>query len=152
MDVRDKIKQLGWMIRYVPHETIKDYNACYRVEYKGRIIHPPPADRLGIPLNEIWLSEALKNFEDYVLFHELREIQYRYEGYDGREAHLRARADEALNFCNDPKWRKMLEIFPDYTVPGPCLEELCVRVGGNKETGETLYQILSNCVKRNSPT
>jgi len=45
---------------YVPQEAIRDYNACYRVIYKGKLIHPPAAERLGIPINEIMDFGALK--------------------------------------------------------------------------------------------
>ncbi len=72
MSIKEEIRKLGWRIRYVPHEVIEDFNACYRVRYKGKVIYPPAADKLGIPLNEIWLSELLKEYEEYVLFHEFR--------------------------------------------------------------------------------
>ena len=58
--LREKLEKLGWRIRYVPHSVIEDYNACYRIVYKGKTIYPPAADRIGIPLNEIWLSEKLR--------------------------------------------------------------------------------------------
>ncbi len=33
---------------------------------------------------------------------------HRYQGYDTKEAHLRARIDEAKRFRNEPKWIKIL--------------------------------------------
>ena len=81
MNPIDNAKKLGYRVVYVPHEIIKDYNACYRVEYDGKIIYPPAADKLGIPLNEIWISEIWRPYEKYVLFHELQEIKHRAEGF-----------------------------------------------------------------------
>ena len=60
---------------YVSHEVIRDYNACYRVIYKGKLIHPPAAERLGIPINEIWISELLKHYEPYSAMEELSRIK-----------------------------------------------------------------------------
>ena len=54
-------REAGWKVKYVPHELIEDYNACYRVVYKGKVASPPAADRLAIPLNEIWVSERLES-------------------------------------------------------------------------------------------
>ena len=107
MEPRELAKKLGYKIRYIPHEKIKDYIACYRVMYEGKEIYPPAAVRLGIPLNEIWLSDAFKEYEKYILFHELREISHRAEGYDVDNAHLLALKDEKMEFGNDEKWRKM---------------------------------------------
>ncbi len=142
MNIKEEIEKLGWRIRYVPHEVIEDYNACYRVEYRGRVIYPPVADKLGIPLNEIWLSELLKEYEEYVLFHEFREILYRYQGYNVKEAHFRARIDEALRFCNDSKWIEYFEKFPDYGIPLNCLKELCKMVENGTKTISILYNSL----------
>ncbi len=145
---REEIERMGWRVRYVPHEVIEDYNACYRVVYNGKVIYPPAADVLGIPLNEIWLSEKLREYEDYVLFHELREIHYRYLGYGVREAHLMARVEEALRFCNDPRWMKYFEEFPDYTVPRSCLEELCNAIERGVSSVNELYSLLKACISR----
>ncbi len=147
MSAKEEIRKLGWKIRYVPHEIIQDFNACYRVKYKEKIIYPPAADRLNIPLNEIWLSERLREYEEYVLFHELREIMYRYRGYDIEEAHLRARIDEAKRFCSEPKWIRYFEEFPDYSVPLRCLKELCEAIRSGIETSNTLFKILVKCIK-----
>ena len=143
---REVIEELGWKVRYIPHKVIEDYNACYRVEYRGKVIFPPAADALGIPLNEIWMSEKLREYEEYVLFHELREIQYRYQGYGVREAHLRARIDEALRFCSDFKWMDYYEKFPDYTVPLNCLKELCNAIEKGVESINTLRKLLMECI------
>ena len=51
-------------------------------------IRPPAAEKLGIPLNEIWISEKWKKYERYILYHELQEIKYRAMGYGKEEAHV----------------------------------------------------------------
>lgn len=110
---KEQIRRRGWRIRYVPHETIADYNACYRVEYDGEIIHPPAADDLGIPVNEVWISEKWRPFERFVLFHELREIEYRADGHGKEEAHERAERDELERWRDDPEWRRMNEVWDE---------------------------------------
>lgn len=87
---RKKAKELGFEVVYVPHRKIEDYNACYRVSYMGKTIYPPPADKLDIPLNEIWISEAYRKYEKIILYHELKEIQFRAMGYEGDTAHQKA--------------------------------------------------------------
>jgi len=149
-NVREEIEKLGWRVKYVPHEVIEDYNACYRVVYHGKMIYPPAASKLGIPLNEIWLSERLREYEDYVLFHGLREIQYRYQGYGVREAHLKARIDEALRFCDDPKWMEYFKKFPDYSVPLNCLKELCNTIKKGTKSIDILYKLLMKCISYHS--
>ena len=145
--VRREIERLKWKVRYVPHEIIENYNACYRVVYKGEIIYPPAADKLKIPLNEIWISERLKEYEEYVLFHELKEILYRYQGYDVIEAHIRARIDEALRFCNDTKWVKYYREFPDSIVPLECLKIICKTLKTNDlKNIKNLYRKIMKCV------
>ncbi len=107
---KEEAERLGFDVVYVPYEKIEDYNACYRVRYRGEEIYPPAADRLGIPMNEIWLSEKLKEFEKYILYHELREIKYRYAGHSVEKAHEKAVEDEKV-FEGDPEWEKLsLEI------------------------------------------
>ena len=101
---RIEAEKLGYRIVYVPHHVIKDYNACYRVIYQGKLISPPAAEKLGIPTNEIWLSEWFKNYEKYILFHELREIKHRAKGLNGEEAHKKALEDEKIVFEGDPEW------------------------------------------------
>lgn len=102
---RKEAKRLGFKIVYIEPAKIEKYNACYRVKYKGQKIYPPAADKLGIPMNEIWISEKLKDFEKYILYHELREIKYRAEGFDVKTAHKRAVKDEKI-FEGDPMWER----------------------------------------------
>jgi len=90
MKIKQRIKKLGYKIKFVPHKTIKDCIACYNVRYKGKIIYPKIAEKLDIPLNEIWISEKWKNKENNILFHELQEIKYRSMGYTPRKAHKKA--------------------------------------------------------------
>jgi competence protein ComEA len=104
---RDRIEAHGWDVVYVPHEDIWRYNACYRIELDGEVIFPPAADDLGIPLNEVWLSERWREYERYLLFHELREIQYRAAGLGKTEAHARAEQDELDRFGDEAAWREM---------------------------------------------
>jgi len=101
--VREKIRKLGYKVVYVPHEVIEDYNACYRVDYKGKIVFPPAADRLGIPLNEMWISKKWKGFDEYILYHELREIEYRADGHSVEQAHKLASKDAEEKYRGDPK-------------------------------------------------
>ncbi|EDY34436.1 hypothetical protein ABOONEI_848 [Aciduliprofundum boonei T469] len=107
MEPRELAEELGYKIVYIPHEEIKDYIACYRVIYEGKEIYPPAALRLGIPLNEIWISDAFRDYEKYILFHELREIAHRAEGYNVNEAHLLALKDEKMELGNDEKWKRL---------------------------------------------
>jgi competence protein ComEA len=90
MTIKQKIKKLGYKIKIVPHEVIKDYIACYNVKYREKIVYPKVAKKLNIPLNEIWISERYKKKMDKILSHELREIKYRYMGYNERKAHKKA--------------------------------------------------------------
>lgn len=106
VEPRKEAERLGFDIVYIEPKEIEKYNACYRVEYKGQKIYPPAADKLGIPMNEIWISEKLKDFEKYILYHELREIKYRAKGFDVKTAHKRAVKDEEI-FAGDPMWEKM---------------------------------------------
>jgi len=101
--VKEKIKKLGYRVVYVPHEVIEDYNACYRVKYKGKLVFPSAADKLGIPLNEIWISEKWKEFEEYILYHELREIKHRADGHSVEQAHELASNDAERKYRGDPK-------------------------------------------------
>ena len=86
-DVKEKIGKLGCKVVYVPYEVIEDYNVCYKLKYKGKLVLPPAADKLGIPLNEIWISNKWKEFEEHILYHQLREIEYRADGYSVEQAH-----------------------------------------------------------------
>jgi len=106
--VKKKIKKLGYKIVHVPHEVIENYNACYRVKYEGKMIFPPAADKLGIPLNEIWISRKWKEFEEYILYHELMEIKHRAEGFSVEEAHELASKDAHEKYKGDPKHERLL--------------------------------------------
>lgn len=97
----------GWDVVRVPHDDISKYNACYRVELDGELIYPPAADDLGIPANEIWISGKWWQYRRFVLFHELREIQYRAAGCDVETAHELAERDELAHWRDDPRWRRM---------------------------------------------
>jgi len=94
MTIKQKIKKLGYKIRFVPHELIKNHIAFYNVKYKGKIIRPKIAEKLRVPLNEIWISERYKNKLNNILFHELREIEYRRLGLTPKQAHKKAKKDE----------------------------------------------------------
>ncbi|MGY4706588.1 ComEA family DNA-binding protein [Candidatus Bipolaricaulota sp. J31] len=102
-----ELKRRGYKVVYVPHEAIEDHISCYRVEYEGRVIHPPAADKLGIPLNEIWISETFKPYAKYILYHELREIDWRARGYGAPEAHRLAERDEEEFWRGDPGWERL---------------------------------------------
>jgi len=41
--------------------------------------------------------------EEYVLFHELKEIEYQYQGLNVCEALISARPEEVLRLCKDVK-------------------------------------------------
>lgn len=105
-DPRAEMGELGYDVVYKPHEVMAKYNAFYRVEYDGEEIAPPAAREMGVPLNEVWLTELLRPYEKYVLHHELNEIQYRAEGYGVEEAHERAVADDEV-WAGDPKWEEL---------------------------------------------
>ena len=100
-------EKLGYRVRFVSHERIKEYIACYRVVYKGREIYPGATLKLKIPKNEIWISDAYREFAEYILFHELMEIKHRYEGYDAEKAHILALLDEEREFGGEEKWNKL---------------------------------------------
>ncbi|MCF7891280.1 helix-hairpin-helix domain-containing protein [Candidatus Bipolaricaulota bacterium] len=70
------------------------------------MIYPPAADDLGIPLNEIWISDKPEEFEKYILYHEIREIKHRAKGHDVSTAHEKAVEDEKV-FEGDPEWEKL---------------------------------------------
>jgi len=103
-EVWEEIEKLGYRLKYIPHEKIKEYIACYRVIYDGKEIYPPAALHLGIPTGEIWISDAFKNFANCILFHELSEIKHRAEGYDVDEAHKLALKDEEKECRGDERW------------------------------------------------
>lgn len=86
------MKKWGYKIVYVPHEIIENYNACYRVECKGKLVFPPAADKLGISLNDILISEKW------------REMRYRADGYIVEQAHESASRDARERYMEDPKY------------------------------------------------
>jgi len=111
MESRLLAKRLGYVVRYVPHRVIADYNATYNVEYEGRHIITGAAKGLRIPLNEIWISEMWRPYERYILFHELREIHYRGKGLDSKSAHGKAVQDQLKMWKDDAEfWRMVAEI------------------------------------------
>ena len=93
-NARQEVNSLGYHVRYVPHETIGEQVACYHVVYEGQTVKPKAAEALGIPLSEIWISESYRDREESVLYHELREIQYRARGWKASRAHRQATKDE----------------------------------------------------------
>ena len=98
---RRKTASLGYRVRYVPHEVVGDHVACYHVVFEGRTVRAGP-EEVGIPLNEIWLSEHYRDVEERVLYHELREIEYRASGWTPDKAHRQARLDEEAAFGPRP--------------------------------------------------
>lgn len=101
--VKERIRKLGYKVVYVPREDIEDYNACYRVTYKGKLVFPPAANKLRIPLNEMWISKKWTEFDEYILYHELREIEYRADGCSVEQAHELASKDAEQKYRGDPK-------------------------------------------------
>lgn len=100
---RTEMEELGYVIVYKPHEVMAKYNAFYHVEYDEQVIAPPAAERMGVPLNEVWLTEFLRPYEKYILYHELNEIKYRARGFSVDEAHEQALEDDKI-WKGDPKW------------------------------------------------
>jgi len=109
MVVRSQAKSLGFALRYVPHKVIADYNATYNVEYMGQHVITDAARRLRVPLNEIWISEMWRPYEEFILFHELREIHYRGNGLDPRAAHEKAIEDTPKRWKDDTLFQRMVE-------------------------------------------
>ncbi len=108
VDPVGEARRLGYRVRYVSHDVIKDYNACYNVIYDGKVVKPRAADVLGIPLNEIWISEKWRKYEKYILYHELAEIKYRAAGYGQDEAHILSELECISLWGNDPLWREFM--------------------------------------------
>ena len=103
------LKEYAYKVRYVPHETIEDYNATYNVICESKHVITGAAKELGIPLNEIWISEMWRPYEKYVLFHELREIYHRAQGLSRDEAHEKALQDGLVLWKNDPSLQKLVK-------------------------------------------
>lgn len=99
----------AYRIRYVPHETIEDYNATYNVVFRGKHVTTNAARELKIPLNEIWISEMWQPYEKYIVFHELREIYYRANGLGRNEAHKKALRDGFSLWSEDSLFNKMIK-------------------------------------------
>jgi len=99
----------GLVVKYVSHDVIADYNATYNVNYRGQHRITNAAKELGIPLNEIWISEKWRPYEQYILHHEIREIQLRAEGLEPEEAHNRTCGEEANKWRNDAVWQRMVK-------------------------------------------
>jgi len=117
---REEAEKLGFDVIYIETKEIEKYNACYRVEYRGQKIYPPAADELGIPMNEIWISERLKEFEKYILYHELQEIKHRARGLDVKAANEKALEDEKI-FKGDSKWEELkreINLAPEEVLTG----------------------------------
>ncbi len=98
----------AYKIRFVPHEIIEDYNATYNVVFGGKYITTNAAKKLKVPLNEIWISEMWRTYEKYIIFHELREIYYRANGFSRDEAHEKASQDGFYLWSKDVLFNKMI--------------------------------------------
>jgi competence protein ComEA len=94
-DTMELLNRGGFRVVFVPHRIIEDYNATYNVMLDEKHIVTGAAKELKIPLNEIWISKRWKKYEKFIVFHELREILYRSEGFCRDEAHEKARTDES---------------------------------------------------------
>jgi len=103
------VGKLGYKVVYVPHNIIEDYNATYNVIYQGKVITTNASKKIGVPLNEIWISEMWKPYEKYILFHEIKEIEYKAAGLDSQEAHERAAKHALPEWKNDPTFQKMIK-------------------------------------------
>ncbi|MEF8773893.1 MAG: hypothetical protein V5A37_04150 [Halobacteriales archaeon] len=111
LDPRAEMEKSGYDIEYKPHATMAEYNAFYRVEYDGEVIAPPVARRMDVPLNEVWLTEYLRPYEKYILYHELTEIKYRAQEYDVERAHeLAVEADHVWEGIQNGKNSSMISI------------------------------------------
>jgi len=102
------LNKYGYKIHYVPHEVIEDYNATYNVNFENKHVTTNASKKLGIPLNEIWISEMWKPYEKYIIFHELREIYYRAKGFSRDDAHEKAIQDGFSLWQNDRLFQKMI--------------------------------------------
>jgi competence protein ComEA len=99
--------EYNFKVVYVPHEVIEDYNATYNVMCEDKLITTNAARKLGIPPNQIWISERWRPYAKYIIFHELREIYYRAKGLERNKAHEKARKDESTLWKNDSLWLRM---------------------------------------------
>ena len=108
-ETMDMLARYSYKVHYVPHKIIEDYNATYNVICENKHITTGAAKELGIPLNEIWISEMWRPYEKYILFHELREIYYRAKGISRDEAHEKAIQDGFALWENDPLLQKLIK-------------------------------------------
>ena len=99
----------SFRVRFVEHELIKDHMACYNVAFGGVRLRPRAAVKLGIPDGEVWLSEVLRPYASYVLFHEVTEMFYRARGFLGLMGHQLAEEEELLRWHADTGWLEMNE-------------------------------------------
>jgi len=97
----------GIEVRLVPHELISDHLACYNIALWGLRIRPGAARRLGIPDGQVWMSEALRPWRHFVLFHEVAEVVFRARGFHGLAGHQLAEEEELLRWHSDPSWLEM---------------------------------------------
>jgi len=108
-ETMDILTRYAYKVQYVPHKIIEDYNATYSVICENKHITTGAAKELGIPLNEIWISEMWRPYEKYIVFHELREIYYRAKGFDRNDAHEKAIQDGFALWENDPLLQKLIK-------------------------------------------
>jgi len=108
-ETMNMLARYGYKVQYVPHKIIEDYNATYNVISENKHITTGAAKKLGIPLNEIWISEVWRPYEKYIVFHELREIYYRAKGFDRNDAHEKAIQDGFALWENDPLLQKLIK-------------------------------------------
>ncbi|RLI38231.1 hypothetical protein DRO60_03560 [Candidatus Bathyarchaeota archaeon] len=101
------LAQHGIETRLVPHEIVSDHLACYNIALWGLRIRPEAARRLGIPDGQVWMSEALRLWRHFVLFHEVAEMIFRARGFHGLAGHQLAEEEELLRWHSDPLWLNM---------------------------------------------
>jgi len=101
------LAQHGVEVRLVPHEIISDHLACYNIALWGVRIRPRAARRLGIPSGQVWMSEALRPWRHFVLFHEVAEVIFRARGFHGLAGHQLAEEEELLRWHSDLSWLDM---------------------------------------------
>jgi competence protein ComEA len=107
-DARKTAERLGYRVVYVPHEIIEDYNATYNVIFDGKVVTTEASKAIGVPLNEIWISEMWRSYERFILFHELKEIEHKARGSNPKQAHHKAMQDALHIWKNDPSFEKMV--------------------------------------------
>jgi len=108
-ETMELLSKYAYKVRYVSHEIIEEYNATYNVVFEDKHITTGAARELGIPLNEIWISEMWKPYEAYIIFHELREIYYRSSGFSRDKAHEKAIQDGFSLWHNNHLFQKMIK-------------------------------------------